>query len=170
MPGHLAGADTGCLCNRISSRTGQEHRLDCPELTDEVYELIACWLAPVLKTGVPARVPRVRIPVSPLYQLHSDSRNPCLTSYVDKGCGCRCFRARPVYSWVVVHSRPHRFPMPFRKMGVLLSVNFAEALLCSDFPAKLELAPEFSMVRPITDCVPGRPCLKLSSTHEQPLR
>jgi hypothetical protein len=26
--------------------------------------------------------------------LHSDSRNPCLTSYVNKGCGCRCFRAR----------------------------------------------------------------------------
>ena len=58
-------------------------------------------IAPVLKTGVPARVPRVRIPVSPLYQLHSDSRNPCLTSYVDRGCGCRCFQARPVHSWVV---------------------------------------------------------------------
>ena len=57
-------------------------------------------IAPVLKTGVPARVPRVRIPVSPLYQLHSDSRNPCLTSYVDRGCGCRCFQARPVHLWV----------------------------------------------------------------------
>ena len=44
--------------------------------------------APVLKTGRPVRVSGVRIPLSPLYQSQSGSRNRRQTPLFDEGCGC----------------------------------------------------------------------------------
>ena len=86
---------------------------------------MAEWpIAPVLKTGVPARVPRVRIPVSPLYQAHSDSRNPCLTSYVDRGCGCRCFEHIETYIHRHTESlkdRQHRLAIELFRCGGMAS-------------------------------------------------
>ena len=62
--------------------------LDFGEVTELPIVLVS-------KISVPARVPRVRIPLSPLYQTQSGSRNRPQTPEFDEGCGCRRLGAVP---------------------------------------------------------------------------
>ena len=77
--------------NRRNPCCFHEQHLDSRTLGEMAERLNA----PVLKTGVPVRVPRVRIPLSPLYQTQSGSRNRPQTPEFDEGCGCRRLGAVP---------------------------------------------------------------------------